>query len=84
MHDNGRPGFFPFRCPAPDVKPVRDLGAIPDLLNLQGKEFADPQAGSNAQNDKGAVSEGVSTFKVFQGEAQFFCGEGRATYHSFF
>jgi hypothetical protein len=83
MHDNRSAGFFPFRRLAMHIEAIHNLAAIPYLMGPEGKEFADPQTGTNTQDDDGSISQPMPTIQIFQRELQSFGREGRSTNHVF-
>ncbi len=44
-----------------------DLRSIPELADLQRKQFADAQAGADAENDHGLIAQGIFSFQIRQG-----------------
>jgi hypothetical protein len=53
------------------------------LVDFEGKEITDPQAGANAEDDEGAVSQRVSMGQIFFRASFNFFGEDRTTNHVF-
>ena len=82
VDDDGTARHFAFAVLPVEVDARADGGAIPNLADVEAQELADPQAGSDAEYEQGAVAPAVAAFEVPQGETKFFRGEGWAAFHA--